>query len=338
MQHFIDRAGVLSNARRTVTGGLLIDATLAKEGVMEYLDSKGNVVRRYNPASLLQSVAEQVVTAPVTNRHPDKFVDASNYSQLSCGHVVGTPRFENGHIVATLAIQDAKLIADIDLGVAREVSMGYYAEHDTTPGVTASGETYDEIRTNLVWNHTAIVPAGRAGSSVRLMLDSENIPDMGEEISVKLKINGKEVEAQDAQSVFDLYDADLQAQLAKAQQDAKEANEKLTAAEAKLAEATSDAAIDAIISERNEKARLQAEKDAKLARVKATFPAISLEGRSQDFIDALDLRIDSTKVVGDGTVVVDAAPAKPANKPLSARERWLQSKQEEYSKFGKENV
>ena len=33
-QYFIDRAGTLSNVRRTAIGGLLVDATLAKAGVM----------------------------------------------------------------------------------------------------------------------------------------------------------------------------------------------------------------------------------------------------------------------------------------------------------------
>ncbi len=184
--YFVDASGSISNVRRTAVGGLLLDATLAKVGVMEYVyrpttkdeRSQGfKVIRRYNPASVLEAAVADIATAPVTREHPKKFLDTSNYQQHAKGHVVGTPIFKDGHIYATLAINDEQLIKDIESGKRREVSMGYYADHDGQPGQTDSGESYDEARVKIEWNHIAVVECGRAGRSVRLMLDSAEIPE-----------------------------------------------------------------------------------------------------------------------------------------------------------------
>ncbi len=107
----------------------------------------------------------------------------------------------------------------------------------------------------------------------------------------------------------------------------------LDAAVAQLAVATSDAAIDAAVEARVAAQKAADEAAAKLARVKAKYPTLSLDGRSQDFIDALDLRIEAevakdaeglSKIESNdagGEPVVDAKPAKV--KKLSARERMI---------------
>ena len=337
-QWFIDRPGKLSNVRRTAVGGLLVDATLAKTGVMDYGTAGGGNVRRYNPPAVLEAALSAVTTAPVTHFHPPQMVDIQNYSDLAKGHVVGEARFEDGHIVATLAINDAKLIRAIELGVCRDVSMGYRASHDTTPGVTEDGQSYDEARTMIEWNHIAVVPEGRAGKTVRLMLDSSDIP----EDDVELTINGQVVVAAEAQSAFDAYDAGLQAQLvsAVAAKDAAEAtiaelNAKVAEVQAALVAAQSEEAVDAAVAARLAAKEAKDAAEAKLARVKAAYPSISLDGRSQDFVDALDLRIElDAKADPNGleqlrpsapVVVVDAAPAAPR---MTARERMLAANRE----------
>jgi hypothetical protein len=331
-QYFVDAVGTLGNVRKTAVGGLLVDATLARVGVLEYVQpGSDRRVRRYNPPEVLQQSLDELATVPVTNRHPKRMVDVHTFKEVAAGHIVGTPRFDGTHIHATLAIQDAALIRDIELGVAREVSMGYLATHDGKPGVTVDGETYDEARVAVTWNHLALVPAGRAGRSVRLLLDSEEIPEM-EMDDMKIKIAGNEVDVSSAQSVFDAYDADLQAQLASATAAKDAALAQVKELEAKLTEATSDAAIDAAVQKRlDEKAAAEA-KAAKLDRVKAAYPSISLDGRSDDFIDALDMRIELDKSADpeglkkiaskDAAPTTDAAPkASPRAKKLSRAEK-----------------
>lgn len=332
-QYFVDRVGALSNVRRTAVGGMLVDATLAKVGVMDYLSTESHrpgekpkkpLVRRYNPPEALASAVADVATAPVTYGHPARFVDVHSYQSLSKGHVVGTPVFENGHIKATLAINDAALIRAIELGECREVSMGYQAYHDETPGTTPEGEQYDESRTKIEWNHIAIVPAGRAGKTVRLMLDSADIPR--EESQMALKINGIEVAADAAQAAFDTFEAGLQVKLADLQKQLDTAVAAKTAAEAALAEKTSDAALDALVTTREAKKAADAAKVEKLAKVKLAYPAVNLDGRSDEFVDGLfaglaakpasDADPEGLNALGRPSVVTKDANAK--QKPESS--------------------
>ncbi len=321
-QFFIDRSGSISNVRRTAIGGLLLDAKLARVGVLEYQDGD-KVIRRYNPASVLEAAIPQVSTIPVTNRHPDKFVDTDNYSQYAAGHVVGMARFEDGHIHATLAINDKKLIRDIEMGIAREVSLGYSAVHDGIPG-GADGETWDEARVELILNHAAIVPVGRAGKTVRLQLDAAgSIPADFQEIPKMsvLKIAGAEVQVDAAQAAIDSHDSKLQAQIVALTQRAEDAESKVTELTSKVAEVTADAFIDAKVAERLAAKQAEDEFQAKLARVQKRFPKAD-PARLQDrtYVDALDFACQSDTAQLDGTaqaiveapkvVLVDAYEAK----------------------------
>lgn len=341
---FIDAAGALTNARRTAVGGLLVDSTLAKVGVMEYLGSGSKpIVRRYNPPQTLEAAMDGIATAPVTMGHPKRFVDVENYGDLAKGHVVGQPEFRDGHIHATLAINDATLIAAIESGKMREVSMGYSAVHDTTPGVTEDGQVYDESRVAIHWNHVAVVPAGRAGRSVRLMLDSEEIP----ELEMTIKINGSEVAMDEAQAAFDAYDASNLAQIATltaerdalvAQRDA--ATAELAATVEQLAAARSQDALDALVAAELERRAAAAAQAEKRARVAKAYPSISLDCRSEAFIDGLAAALETQPAVSAAdpeglaavvapkpAVVADAAPKK--KKPLSADEEYKLRRAEE---------
>jgi hypothetical protein len=324
---FVDSSATISNIRKTAVGGLLIDATLAKTGVLVYAGG----LRRFNPLQALVSALDSIKTAPVTYKHPAKFVDVHSYAKLAAGHVVGDPVIEDGHIKATLAIQDAGLIRAIEMGAAREISIGYMAAHDGKPGVTEDGESYDEARDTITVNHIAVVPAGRAGKTVRLMLDGAEIPEL--EANDMLTINGVVVEGEALQGAFDSYDATLQAQIVELKDSSAALQAQLDAAVASLAVATSDAAIDAAVEARLVAQKAADEAAAKLARVRAKYPTLSLDGRSQDFIDALDLRIEAevtkdaeglNKIESNdagGEPIVDSKPAKV--RKLSARERMI---------------
>lgn len=319
MHYFVDRQPVtLKNVRRTATGGLLVDATLARTGVLDYVEN-GKTIRRYNPEPVLAASLDGLPTAPVTNRHPRKFVDATSYRQVAAGHLVGQPRLENGHIVATLAIQDEKLIADVEAGRAREVSMGYLAAHDGVPGVV-DGETYDEARTEITWNHVAIVPAGRAGKSVRLLLDSQDIPsELEDEDKMTIKIGDKELTLDAAGQ------AELETYL-KTQQDtidsltaARDAANQLVLAhvkraeeaEAKLAIATSDETISKAVEAELAKRAAKAQADEKLAKVKAAYPTLDLEGKSEAYIDGLAAAMEAKPADAEGLNKIQSKDAKP---------------------------
>lgn len=102
-----------------------------------------------------------------------------------------------------------------------------------------------------------------------------------------LKIDGVEVEADKAQAAIDAVTARLEGELSVARKALEAAQAQATDAQAKLAEAVSDAAIDAAVQARLDRQAAEAARVAKLEAVKKAFPELSLEGRSQDAIDAL---------------------------------------------------
>ena len=308
MLYAIDRRGPLFNLRRTATGGYQVDARLARVGDMSYPKAEGGATVHRNSAEVLQAAMDDLPTVPVTNRHPPKFVTPANYRQYAAGPIVGAPSFDGTYIVATLAIQDADLIQDIEDGVSRELSMGY----------TFDGEIVDGVlhRTKIAYNHAAVLPAGRAGSEVGLVLDSSEIPT--DEVPVKLKIQGAEVAADSAQSAIDT----LEAQLAAARSELEVARAATKTATDKLDAATSDEAIAKAVSDKLAKDAAAKEAAERLDRVKAGFPSISFDGKNEAYIQAYDEQLaERVKADPDGLgKIKDAKPViKVEDAPASVK-------------------
>jgi hypothetical protein len=160
---------------KTADGGLKIPAYLTREGVFTYRNDDGTERREYRPASEVfrdDSLAtlEDVV---VTDLHPAEMVKPETASAVTKGHVRDVRRDTN-RVAGTVVVKDAALINAINSGARREISCGYTCDFDATPGVTTRGERYDGTQRNIVYNHAAVVPRGRAGSDVGLRLDSED--------------------------------------------------------------------------------------------------------------------------------------------------------------------
>jgi len=192
-----DTFGRLGKVKRTAQGGISVPATLARTGILEYIQPDGSVRREYrSPEEVFspESLAS-LANAPVTNLHPSELITPENFAAYSRGHVEGVPRQDGNKILGDLVIQDARLIRLIDRGNTRnEVSCGYTAKIVEGAGVTPEGERYDARQTQIRYNHTALVPSGRAGSEVAIRLDAEGdqIPHQEEdnEDIMKERING----------------------------------------------------------------------------------------------------------------------------------------------------
>jgi hypothetical protein len=330
---FIDKyEGSLGKLERTPQGGYIVPAKLARTGVMLYdaaaLRRQGHavpanltVVRVYTPPEVLQAAVDSAKLACVTNRHPKTMVSTSTFRTLACGNPLSeTVAFDGKYLTATLTIQDDLLLADIQRDVAREVSMGYLADTRFESGMSPEGEAYDAVRVSIQYNHIAIVEAGRAGSLVSLALDSQDIPT--EEVSVKFKIKGVEMDAAQVQAAIDALEGELDGANEKADKLAKELK---TEKDARAAE-TSDEALDALVEKRIAKDKAAAEAKARKDAVAKAFPGKSLDGKSEAYIDGLydSLAEDAddvervTGVRGPKTKpVVDAKPR------LSAREQMI---------------
>lgn len=160
---------------RTPQGGLRVPASLTRSGVFLYHRADGSEVREYRPEDEVfkaDSLAS-LPGAPVTALHPAVPVRADNYREHAKGHV-GDSVVRNGERVsATLYVQDGALVSAIERGDMREVSCGYTCDIEETPG-EHNGERYDRVQRSISYNHVAIVPVGRAGSSVSLHLDAQD--------------------------------------------------------------------------------------------------------------------------------------------------------------------
>lgn len=96
---------------------------------------------------------------PVTYGHPTEAVNSGNFAIYSKGHVQNVRRAGNA-TVADLLIQDPTLIELIKNGTVREISCGYRCDFIEDGG---------RIRQkNILGNHVAVVPQGRAGAGVAI--------------------------------------------------------------------------------------------------------------------------------------------------------------------------
>lgn len=294
MPFFIDAPSPLGKLERTPNGGARVPATLARSGLMEYWYDGKRIVQ-YTPPEVIRDAAATARDVPVTHRHPkSKTVDRNNFGVEARGHVSGIPDVvdEEGQgavLKGYLVIQDARLLDAIDLGTEREVSMGYEALIDETPGVTPDGQPYDWVRTKIVYNHAAVVPEGRAGKSIRLLLDSKqnSVDDGGdEEDTMKIIVDGKEIVGDAVQAIVDALVAERDGLKAKVAE----------ASDPEKLKALVQAGVDKYVAD--EKARVAKEEaDARAAKnlekAKAAYPTIQLDGKSADYIQALVDRIEA---------------------------------------------
>lgn len=166
--------GQVTKKEITPEGYLKVMCKAARTGTQLYTRGDGTQVREYRPedeVSKPESLASFGMKA-VTLGHPRVQLDSDNTKLYQIGHAGSQVRFFDGFVEVAVVITDADAIEKINRGDAQEVSAGYRVDYDPTPGITPDGQSYDGVQRNIFVNHIAIVPKGRAGSSVRLLLDS----------------------------------------------------------------------------------------------------------------------------------------------------------------------
>ena len=101
--------------------------------------------------------------APITLGHPPEGVHPGNYQDVTVGAVAGEPRVQGDILTGDLLVGDKEALKRLDSG-EDELSIGYQF------ALGSDNATIGPLRIN----HVAIVPRGRAGSSVRV-LDHETL-------------------------------------------------------------------------------------------------------------------------------------------------------------------
>lgn len=121
-----------------------------------------NVYR--DPAELAKGAAT-FNNKPVLNAHK-AFSTQSPAKELIVGMTGDDATFDFPYLYNSMSIFDGKQQAGIESDQHREISSSYYWTPDMAPGVSPEGEEYDIVMRDLICNHVAIVPDGRAGNDV----------------------------------------------------------------------------------------------------------------------------------------------------------------------------
>lgn len=153
---------------------MAVRARSARTGIQDYMgyevDPTGqkfqpnDVVKVYRPESEVMSEASvrSFIGRPVTDGHPPEAVTSKNWKQYADGVIMGAMR-DGDHLAFDIVFMDENAVIDIAAGGSRELSNGYGVDLAFEDGMTPTGEAYQAIQRNIVGNHVARVPRGRAG-------------------------------------------------------------------------------------------------------------------------------------------------------------------------------
>jgi len=158
----------------------------------------------FNPQSM-----KSFEGVPVTDNHPPtNVVDSTNVKDVQVGFSRKVSASSDGESVdAVVLIQDEKTIKSV-MGGKDQISLGYQAEVDFTPGVDGVYGVYDARMTDIRGNHIAIVDRARAGSDFRL---NDNQQQRKTEMKTRV-VDGKSFElSDDAAACFDAMKVDVAA-------------------------------------------------------------------------------------------------------------------------------
>lgn len=353
---FTDRVTV-GEVKETKEGYLVATARVARTGNQLYLASElGDVaikagfkpddivrVHRHPDQVFADATLNSITRVPVTLDHPPEEVRSDNWARYSKGEVGDAYSREAEWIVVNPMVKDAEAVQAART-THKEISMGYAAE------VVAARDGVDadfEMR-NIIMNHLALVPKGRAGEKARIG-DSWGInpvtdhkpggkprhPKEGGRMTTKTVVLGDkavQVLAEDAAEVERFKDASAK-QLADAQSThdaaiaAKDAE--LAKLQAKLDDAESkimsDADLDKRVADRaalvgaakaivgDIKTEGLSDADIRKAVVTAKLGDAAVADKSEAYIDArFDILVeDSAKDTGNP--VRDAIKSVPTN-------------------------
>ena len=342
--------------------GFLVDTpVVARLGVQVYYMEDGRTVREFRPAEEVfkdESLASYQ-GKPMTLDHV--FVNSENAKEVVVGSVTGKAEPLGNSVVAPIVIYDNTAIQEAMAGNAKELSVGYSAILDETPGwgdpitgeyvLKSDGDQFDApegwqefdaIQRDIKVNHLAMVYRGRAGIA-KLNMDGEqenpyttdvDINKEDKQEMIKIKLDGAQefevvpeiashIEALNAKADTAIAERDA----LKAKVDAMPAEIEAAVAKAK-ADADALAALVAVAAEAGVKADGLDAKGIKVAYVKEVS-GLDVSEKSDAYIDAaFDIAKESDKMaeVRKATTASDKSDSADEPKKLDPRARLAKIK------------
>lgn len=249
-----DRFGSSASVIKTDEGFLRVSMRATRVGVFKYLRKDGSIARElrhpddvFAPESLATLQGK-----PITLLHPKNIpnglVTSKNVGQVSVGLTGDNVEVaDNAFVDTTGTITSERGVREVekrmDTNQDQEVSCGYKCDMLEESGIF-NGEAYDRRQVNIVYNHVALVPRGRAGNNCKLRLDEDEAILYDKHIQLEdpnmetIKIDGQEFEvsAEIAKS-FRKHEAKHDEALSTSQKETAKAEAKVDAKEEELVEA-----------------------------------------------------------------------------------------------------
>ncbi len=167
------------DAHQMVGARLRVDGHFSRVGLQTYTDGMGGSHIEYrSPEEVFARASlDSLQGMAVTVRHPSGGqVTPENWRELAGqGEVVGntgeTVEQDGDHTKGSIWLQDAEAIRQVQSGELVELSVGYTAGVDETPGTTPDGQRYDARQYDIRGNHIALLGGGeaRGGPTVRIL-------------------------------------------------------------------------------------------------------------------------------------------------------------------------
>lgn len=269
---------------------------IARVGVFPYLKADGSIEMEAKlPAELLaDTTVKSADNKPVTDDHPEEFVNQSNANKYMKGFTASNAHVDNDTLRVDMTITDAALINEINQG-KQELSIGF--ETDIVPQKGEyKGLVYDSVQKNIQINHVAVVERGRAGHSVRLVGDSAEMVD--KDIKKGKQMETTKVRLGDSDITVASSDAD---KLIKLDADNSEKEKKIADLKAKIADyekQLKELQGDADSSKKSEE-EAQAEKDALEKQLETYKKKYEGDGLDQAIDAKINLIEQAKPYVGD---------------------------------------
>ena len=313
--------GEFNSPKKLPNGFLRADALLTRTGVFTYRMADGSTVRHLRHPDEVFS-ADSLATlqmVKLTDDHPRPLgipVTADNVNALAIGTIAADARKHDTFVRGTVQIEDSKIIDSIEGGKKRELSCGYNADYDRTPGVF-DGEAYDLIQRNIRYNHVALVDKGRAGPDVKLLLDSDAAimvdsqptPEKGlPTMSFKLTLDGVDYTVE-SQATAQAVQREIE------RKDAEIAKLKTDTADAKKSSENLQAKFDATAADLAKEVKLRTDAEDPVNVQKLVKARVELEQSASKLIeDAKDIEAMSDAEIRNAVIMKDDPDAVLADR------------------------
>lgn len=306
-------------------------------GVFTYMTENGKVRRLRTVEEVGKPESYKTLNGqPVTLRHPAGLglVDPGNAKKLSVGSCMNDATFDGLNLWITIRVTDAETIRAIESGEYQAVSCGGEFKVYKQEG-NWQGSDYDEIATDIRYNHLSIVKKGRAGDGVTIVVgdsaDFENFTDnsnTGESRMVKHFLDGAVFEVDEkvheALNSAEKRAAEWETKFKDKADEADALKAKVDSQEAELKKmrdsAADEAAINARVAEKlavvsfAKEHGVEFKDEMSVGEIKAAvvgkISGLSLEGKSEAYRDA---------AYDSAVAMASKEPEKPAKNPLAGQ-------------------